>query len=149
MCQGLNVIILDDDPHVCETVAEIINRFYVWGDVIPFTDASEAVQYCRGQETGMAIFVVDVFLEHETAFTFLDSISDKFLTAYEDAIVMTGNASDDVVNICVASDITYLLEKPVKPYTLQLAVTALVSKYIGFAQRFTAHPALNEGLWPL
>jgi response regulator of citrate/malate metabolism len=144
MSQGLDLIVVDDDPEVCETVVEIINRFYAWGDVIAFTNAGEASDYCLAHETGVAIFVLDVFLQHETAFTFLDSISDKFPMAYEDSIIITGNASDDVVNICVASDITYLLEKPVRSYALQLAVRAIVSKYMMFAKRLIAEPQLAE-----
>jgi len=144
MSQGLDLIIVDDDPEVCDTVREIIKRFYVWGDVIAFTDSGDATDYCLAHETGVAIFVLDVFLQDETAFTFLDSISDKFPMAYEDSIIITGNASNDVVDICVASDITYLLEKPVRFYALQLAVRAIVSKYMKFAKKLMAEPQLAE-----
>ncbi|MFO7601527.1 MAG: response regulator [Candidatus Desulfacyla sp.] len=144
MSQGLDLIIVDDDPEVCDTVREIIKRFYVWGDVIAFTDSGDAADYCLAHETGVAIFVLDVFLQNETAFTFLDSISDKFPMAYEDSIIITGNASNDVVDICVASDITYLLEKPVRFYALQLAVRAIVSKYMKFAKKLMAEPQLAE-----
>lgn len=147
MSHGLNLIILDDDPDACDTLTEIMNRFYVWGDVISFTDIQEAVAWCRKQDTGVAIFVLDVFLNTETAFTFLDAISDKFLAAYEDAILFTGNASDDVVNICAASDIAYLLEKPIRPYALQLAVTAIVNRYIAFTQKLVTQPELTELYW--
>ena len=144
MSQGLDLIIVDDDPEVCETIIKTIERFYAWGDVIAFTNAREATDYCLAHETGVAIFVLDVFLENETAFSFLDSISDKFSMAYEDSIIITGNASDDVVNVCVASDITHLLEKPVRSYALQLAVRAIVSKYMTFAKKLMAEPALAE-----
>ncbi|MBW1780326.1 MAG: response regulator [Deltaproteobacteria bacterium] len=144
MSEGLDLIIVDDDPEVCEMITETIERFYAWGDVIAFTNAGEATDYCLAHETGVAIFVLDVFLENETAFTFLDSISDKFSMAYEDSIIITGNASDDVVNVCVASDITHLLEKPVRSYALQLAVRAIVSKYMTFAKKLMAEPALAE-----
>jgi len=144
MSQGLDLIIVDDDPEVCDTVIDIIKRFYVWGDVIAFTDAGKASDYCLAHETGVAIFVLDVFLQNETAFTFLDSISDKFPMAYEDSIIITGNASTDVVDICVASDITYLLEKPVRFYALQLVVRAIVSKYMKFAKKLMAEPHLAE-----
>ncbi len=149
MSRGLNLIILDDDPDACETLTEIMERFYVWGDVIAFSDVHEAVAYCREQNTGVAIFVLDVFLDRGTAFTFLDAISDKFLTAYNDAILFTGNASDDVVNICAASDIAYLLQKPVKPYALQLAVTAIVNRYIAFAKKLAEQPELTGDHWLL
>ena len=144
MSQGLDLIIVDDDPEICDTVREIIKRFYVWGDVIAFTNAGEASDYCLAHETGVAIFVLDVFLQDDTAFTFLDSISDKFPMAYEDSIIITGNASNDVVDICVASDITYLLEKPVRFYALQLAVRAIVCKYMKFAKKLMAEPQLAD-----
>jgi len=146
LSNGLNLIIVDDDPEVCEVITEIIQGFYTWGDVLAFTNAEEATSYCLNQETGVAIFVLDVFLEEGTAFTFLDSISDKFPMAYEDSIIITGKASDDVVNICIASDITYLLEKPIRTYALQQAVRAIVSKYMKFAKKLLADPVLAESI---
>ena len=146
MSERLNVIIVDDDPEVCEVITEIIERFYTWGKVLAFTNADEAASYCQDQGTGLAIFVLDAFLENATAFTFLDSISDKFPMAYEDSIIITGKASDDVVNICIASDITYLLEKPIRTYALQQAVRAIVGKYMKFAKKLLADPVLAESI---
>jgi len=146
MADGLNVIIVDDDPAVCEVVFEIIKRFYTWGEVLAFTDIDEAIKYCRSQASGVAIFVLDVFMGDTTGFSFLDAIIDKFPLAHEDTIIISGNASDDVVNMCVASDITYLLEKPVKPYALQLAIRAIVAKYIKFAKRLLQDPSLAESI---
>jgi CheY-like chemotaxis protein len=83
----------------------------------------------------VAIFVVDVFLGGLSGFYFLDAIEKKFATAYEDAIMISGNASDDVVNMCLASNVNYLLEKPLKPYALQLAVRAITAKYLEFAKK--------------
>ena len=146
MDDGLDVIIVDDDPAICEVASEIIKNFYVWGHVLAFTDADEATSYCRNRETGVAIFILDVFLGGKTGFYFLDTIADKFPAAYEDTIIITGNASDDVVNACVASDITYLLEKPIKPYALQLSVRAIVAKYIKFAQKILRDPSFAESV---
>jgi response regulator of citrate/malate metabolism len=140
MSDGLNVIIVDDDKDVCEAVFEIIKRFYTWGEVLAFTDIEEAITYCQNQKSGVAIFVVDVFLSNSTGFIFLDTIAERFPMAYEDAVMISGNASDDVVNMCVASNITYLLEKPVKAYALQLAVRAIVNKYINFAKKLLEDP---------
>jgi len=146
MSDGLNLIIVDDDPAMCQLLSEIIKRFYSWGDVIAFTDPIEAVSHCQSQETGVAIFVLDVFLEHTTGFSFLDAVVNKFPMAHEDTIIITGNASDDVVNMCMASDITYLLEKPIKPYTLQFAVRAIVAKYIRFAKKLLMDPLFAESV---
>jgi DNA-binding NtrC family response regulator len=147
MSDGLNVIILDDSKEVCQLVFETIKRFYTWGEVISFTDVEEAIVYCKSQRTGVSIFVVDVFLNEYTGFQFLDAIASKYPMVYEDAIMMSGNASDDVVNMCVASNITYLLEKPVKAYALQLAVRAIVNKYINFAKRLIDNPDLAEDIY--
>jgi response regulator of citrate/malate metabolism len=146
MSDGLNVIIVDDDKDVCEAVFEIIKRFYTWGEVFAFTDVEEAITYCRGQKSGVAIFVIDVFLSDSTGFMFLDSIAERFPMAYEDTVMISGNASDDVVNMCVASNITYLLEKPVKAYALQLAVRAIVNKYINFAKKLLEDPDFAEDI---
>ena len=43
MSDGLDVIIVDDDPSVCKLIFKIVNSFYVWGDVISFTDVDEAI----------------------------------------------------------------------------------------------------------
>lgn len=146
MSQGLDLIIVDDDQAICDSISSVVKRFYTWGDVITFTDADEAIVYCMSQETGVSIFVLDVFLGDRTGFGFLDAIIEKFPMANEDTIIITGNASDDVVNMCVASDITYLLEKPIKAYALQLAVRAIVSKYIKFAKKLLQNPALAESI---
>ena len=140
MSDGLDVIIMDDDPEVCEVLSEIVKRFYSWGEVIIFTDIQEAISYCRQPVAGVAIFILDVFMKEMTGFNFLDHIAEKYPMAHEDTIMITGFASDDVVNTCIASDINYLLEKPVRPYALQLAVRAIVNKYIRFAKKLLADP---------
>jgi len=140
MPEGLDVIVVDDDPDVCELVSATINRFYTWGEVLSFTDSDAATAYCLDRDIGVAIFVVDVFLGGASGFFFLDAIENKFPTAHSDAIIITGNASDDIVNMCVASDVNHLLEKPVKPYALQLAVRAIAEKYLKFAKRLFKDP---------
>jgi DNA-binding NtrC family response regulator len=142
MSEGLDVIVVDDDETVCEVIGEIIRRFYTWGEVKAFVNTDEAIAYCRERETGVAIFVLDVYMGELTAFSFLDAVAEKFPMAHEDTIIITGNASDDVVNMCVASDITYLLEKPIRSYALQLAVRAVVAKYIRFAKKLLQDPNL-------
>jgi DNA-binding NarL/FixJ family response regulator len=144
MSEGLDVIIVDDEPLICEVLTEIIKRFYSWGEVYSFTDADEAIAYCRTQRTGVAIFILDVFMGNETGFGFLDAIVDRYPMAYDDAIIITGNASDDIVNMCIASDITCLIEKPVRPYALQFAIRSIVSKYVKFARKLMVDPSLQE-----
>ena len=146
MADGLDVIILDDEPAVCEVISGIIRRFYTWGEVFSFTETNEAIAHCRTRQTGVAIFIVDVFIGDNTGFSFLEAILDKFPMAYEDTIIITGNASDEVVNLCIASDISYLLEKPIRAYALQLAVRAIVAKYIKFAKKLLHDPALLESV---
>lgn len=146
MSDSLDVIIVDDDQIVCTVISEIVERFYTWGKVYAFTDPAEALSFCQSRETGVAVFVLDVFLGDGTGFAFLDAIADKFPMAHDDTIIITGNASDDVVNMCVASDINHLIEKPIRPYTLQLAVRAIVTKYIKFAKRLLRDPDLAESV---
>jgi DNA-binding NtrC family response regulator len=140
MAEGLDIIIVDDDPNICELISTIVKRFYTWGDIIPFTNSDEAIKYCLERDVGVAIFIVDVFLGGVSGFYFLDTIEEKFPTAHSDAIIITGNASDDVVNMCIASDVNHLLEKPVKPYAMQLAVRAIAEKYLKFAKKLFQDP---------
>jgi DNA-binding NtrC family response regulator len=140
MSEGLDIIIVDDDPSVCELIATIVKRFYTWGEVLPFTNSDEAMKYCMQRDIGVAIFIVDVFLGGVSGFYFLDAIEQKFPTAHSDAIIITGNASDDVVNMCIASDVNHMLEKPIKPYALQLAVRAIAEKYLKFAKKLFQDP---------
>jgi DNA-binding NtrC family response regulator len=140
MSEGLDVIIVDDDKNLCMVTAETIKRFYTWGDVVTFYKVDEAIAYCLNQESSIAIFVLDVFLGEQSGFAFLEAIKDKFTSAPEDTIIITGHASEDVVNMCVAADIPHLLEKPVKPYELQLAVRAIVAKYMKFARKVLHDP---------
>ena len=135
MSDGLDVIIIDDDKGICDIISELVETFYTWGNIIAFTDADEAIDYCLKREVGVAIFIIDVFLSGLSGFYFLDAIEKKYPTAHQDAIVISGKASDDVVNMCLASKVNYLLEKPIKPYALQLAVRAITGKYLEFAKK--------------
>ena len=146
MDDNLDVIIVDDDPVVCDVIAMMIKLFYSWGQVYAFTKSEEAVSFCRKRKSSVAIFVLDVFLDNETGFEFLEAIVDKYPLAYQDTIIVTGNVSDDVVNMCIASNITYLVEKPIRPYTLQLAVRAIVAKYLKFAKKILDDPGLAESV---
>lgn len=146
MSYGLNIIIVDDDPSVCEMLREMVQGFYTWGEVYSFTDPDQAAEFCQSQDAGVAIFIIDVYLEDRMGFLFLDSVIEKFPAAYEDSIVITGDASDQVVDVCVASDITHLLEKPIRPYALQMAVRSIVAKYVKFAKKILADPSLAEAI---
>ena len=146
MADGLDVIVVDDDSSTCDVISEIISSFYTWGDVISFTDVDEAIAYCLNRDLGVAIFVVDVFLKGKSGFYFLDIIEEKFPTVHEDTVMITGNASDDIVNMCVASDVNHLLEKPIKAYALQLAVRSIVSKYLKFTKRLLENPAFADNV---
>lgn len=134
MADGLDVIIVDDDPSVCKVVADTVKSFYTWGEVRHFNDADEAILYCLSSPIGVGIFIVDVFLGGKSGFFFLDAVEKKFPSAHKDAIVVTGNASEDVVNMCMASNVNYLLEKPIRQFALQFAVRAIAEKYITFAK---------------
>jgi len=140
MADGLDVIVVDDDPVVCKMLFRNISSFYTWGVVRTFTDVDAAIDYCLKCDVGLAVFVVDVFLVQKSGFYFLDAIEPKFPSAHEDAIMISGSANDDVVNMCVASDVHYLLEKPIKKYALQLAIRSIVAKYIRFSKRLKDDP---------
>jgi DNA-binding NtrC family response regulator len=146
MPDGLDVIVVDDDQDVCELISSTIKRFYTWGKIISFTDSETATTYCLERDIGVAIFVVDVFLGGASGFFFLDAIEKKFPTAHSDAIIITGNASDDIVNMCVASDVNHLLEKPIRPYALQLAVRAIAEKYLKFAKKLFQDPVFAKSI---
>jgi len=94
----------------------------------------------------VAIFIIDVFLGGLSGFSFLDAIEKKFPTAHEDSIIISGNASEDVVNMCLASRVNYLLEKPIKPYALQLAVRAITAKYLNFAKKLLQDPTYADSV---
>ena len=146
MSDGLDVIIIDDDPGICEIIAELIDSFYSWGKVCSFSNPDEAINFCLNRDIGVAIFVVDVFLGGLSGFYFLDAIEQKNPTAHEDTIIISGHASDDVVNMCLASNVNYLLEKPLKPYALQLAVRAITAKYLDFAKKLLKDPGFAENV---
>jgi response regulator of citrate/malate metabolism len=135
MSDNLDIIILDDDPQICSLITEILKDFYVWGNIHSFTTFNDALIFCKKEKLGMAIFILDVYLGKKTAFDFLDQITDQCAWASEDTVIITGNASDDIVNMCIASNINYLIEKPIKAYTLKLAVRAILGKYLRFAKR--------------
>jgi DNA-binding NarL/FixJ family response regulator len=140
MSDGLDLIIIDDDSSVCKTISNIVNSFYTWGDVIDFVNVDEVLLYCQGCDIGVGIFIIDVFLGGQSGFDFIKKIEAKFPSIYEDTIIITGNASDEMVNRCIASNVNYLLEKPIMPYALQLAVRSIAMKYLTFAKRLLRDP---------
>lgn len=146
MASGLDVIVVDDDPIACQLVSGNIESFYTWGDVHSFTEAEAARDFCLAREVGLAIFVVDVYLDRQSGFFFLDSLEEKYPAIYQDTIMITGSASDEVVDMCVASEVGHLLEKPVKPYAMQLAVRSIVAKYIKFSKRLLKDPSFAEAV---
>ena len=146
MASGLDVIIVDDETDVCQTLSALISRFYTWGDVIDFSDVDKAIEYCLNRDVGIAIFVVDVYLGGKSGFFFLDAIEEKFITAHEDTIIISGKASDDIVNMCIASNVNHLLEKPIKPFALQLAIRAIIEKYLRFAKKLLQDPVYAENV---
>ena len=146
MSQGLDVMVLDDDPGISQVLKELIETFYTWGSVVAFSSAEKATDWCLKRDVGLGIFVVDVFLKGMSGFFFLDSIEPKYPSVHEDAIIISGKASEDVVDMCLASNVTYLLEKPVKPYALQLAVRAITAKYLNFAKKLLRDPSLAKSI---
>lgn len=146
MSDGLDVIVIDDDKGICEVIKELVESFYSWGNVVSFTNVDKAIEYCLKRDIGVAIFIIDVFLGGLNGFSFLDAIENKFPTAHEDSIIISGNASEDVVNMCLASRVNYLLEKPIKPYALQLAVRAITAKYLNFAKKLLQDPTYADSV---
>lgn len=146
MADNLDVIILDDDAGVCDVLSEIVTDFHSWGKVYAFTDENRAIEHCLQREGNVAVFIVDVYLSGRNAFSFLEAIADKYPMVYEDTIIITGNASSDVVNMCLVAGINYLLEKPIRPFALELAVRAIVSKYVHFARKLYLNPGLMESV---
>jgi len=140
MSGGLDLIIIDDDSSVCNIISDIVKSFYTWGDVICFVDVDEALSYCQGCDIGVGIFIIDVFLGGQSGFDFIKKIEEKFPSIYEDAIIITGNADDEMVNKCISSNVNYLLEKPIMPYALQLAIRSIAMKYMTFAKRLLRDP---------
>jgi response regulator of citrate/malate metabolism len=146
MSDGLDILIIDDEKEVCEVLASHIEKFYTWGDITTCTDVERAISYCKSRPGSIMIFVLDVFVGESNGFLFLDAIAEKYPNAYCDTIMITGNANDDVVDMCVASGVNHLLEKPVKPYALQLAVRSIVSKYLKFAKMLLNDPDFAENI---
>jgi len=142
MSDGLDLIIVDDEKHICEVIFEIIKKFYTWGEVLTFTDYEEAVSYCLSRERRLMIFVLDVFVGSGNGFAFLETIADTYPNATQDTVMISGMADEDIVNMCLASGVNYLLEKPVRPYALQLAVRSIVMKYVKFAKRILSDTEL-------
>lgn len=142
--EGLDILIIDDEQDVCDVLSGQVKKFYTWGEVITHTDVDRAIEYCLIRDGSIMLFILDVFVGRNNGFYLLDAIADKYPNAPHDTIMITGSANDDVVDMCVASGVSHLLEKPVKTYALQLAVRAIVSKYLKFAKRLLADPDFAE-----
>ena len=55
-------------------------------------------------------------------------------------IIISGEASDRVVNLCLESGVNYLLEKPIRRYALELAIRSIATKYLRFAETIQTDP---------
>jgi response regulator of citrate/malate metabolism len=144
MSDGLDVVIVDDEQHVCEVLEESIRKFYTWGDIITFNDYKSALSHCLSRDKGLMIFILDVFVEDSNGFAFLDAITEKYPNAHLDTVMISGMASDDVVDMCIATGVNHLLEKPVRNYALQLAIRSIVMKYVKFAKKLLSDTELAE-----
>jgi response regulator of citrate/malate metabolism len=80
MVESLDVIIVDDDPAICEVISIMIKLFYTWGQVYAFSKTEEAVAFCLNKKSSVAIFVLDVFLGDETDSVFLAIVIRLWLT---------------------------------------------------------------------
>lgn len=140
MSQGLDVIILDDDPLISELLKQMVANFYNWGEIHTFTDIMLAKRFCFDRDSAVAVFILDVFLGELTAFDFIDAVKVHYPMVSEDSIIVTGDASEEVVDMCLAGDVYYLLEKPIKFYALQFAIRAIANKYLRFARHLRHDP---------
>jgi DNA-binding NtrC family response regulator len=145
MAYSLDVVVLDDQPEVCEVLSDMLRGFYTWGEIRSFTDPYAAKEHCMAAGSSLAVFVVDVFLEEGlTAFDFLGSLGPKFPMAFQDSIIITGRASEEVVDLCMREEVAFLLEKPVEMYALRFAVRSIVSRYHKFARRIMRDPVFAQ-----
>lgn len=144
MSNTLDVIILDDDPQVSMLLHRMLEKFHTHGQVFSFSDPVEAKYLLLRHNRAVAIFVLDVFLGQLTAFDFLDQIVVHYPMAYQDTVVITGKADQNVVDMCLASGVNHLLEKPIRTYALRFAVQSIVNKYVGFAQKLWEDPAFAQ-----
>jgi response regulator of citrate/malate metabolism len=144
MSDGLDLMIVDDEQHVCEVLSETIKKFYTWGDVLIFNDYKTAASHCLSREKGLMIFILDVFVGESNGFAFLDIIAEKYPNATYDTVMFSGMASEDVVDMCIATGVNHLLEKPVRNYALQLAIRSIVMKYVKFAKKLLSDTEFAE-----
>lgn len=142
MAGGLDVIILDDEKQIADNLKDLTETFYHWGNVYAFSDILEARTFCFNRDSSLAIFVLDMFLAGQTAFDFIEAVTIHYPMAAEDSVIITGHASNDIVNMCMAAGVNHLLEKPIKPFTFQFAVRAIANKYLRFAKRLMLDPQL-------
>jgi len=140
MRRGLDIIILDNETIICESISNILRSFYTWGNIHSFTEINEAISYVFVRDVCLGIYIIDVFLEESNGFQFLDAIKTKNPMIYSDTVMITAYASDDVVDMCLASGINYLLEKPINPYELQFTIRSLIEKYVKLAMELNKIP---------
>jgi DNA-binding NarL/FixJ family response regulator len=137
---GLDIIIVDNSKSICEAIARMANRFYTYGGIHSFTNPDEALSYCMSRKYGIAVFIVDVFLGGRTGFAFLDELSERYQSIYQDSIITADNATGDLVDMCTKSEVYHLLEKPIGKYSLELAIRSIAMKYIRFAEAMQNDP---------
>lgn len=131
----LDVIVLDDEPVVGELLKHHLGGFYRWGNVHVFTEVEPASRHCLASNSSLAIFVVDMFVGPQTGLDFLASLLPRYPMAFQDSIIITGWASDQLVERCMEAEVGFLLEKPITHHALMFSVRSIVLRYMKFAKR--------------
>ena len=123
MEKKLSILLVDDEAIVGNRLKPALTK--IGYDVEAFEDPKDAM--LRLDEKEFDIVITDIMMSEVNGIQLLEFVQSK--NERTKVIMITGYASEDVVNRCVASDVHHLLEKPIEPYALQLALRAIVAKY--------------------
>ena len=129
MHDGLDVIIVDDDPGVCQVISEIIKSFYVWGDVFTFTDVddasdgTEALEKLREKRYGLVIS--DWNMEPMTGYELLKEVrADEELNRTPFIMITAESNTENVIAAKKAGVSNYIVE-PSNAGTLKAKIAAV------------------------
>ncbi len=121
--QGAFVAVIDNDPAVRESTAELIRRWY--GEAVPASSGEELALRFSTLDRSPDLLLVDYHLDDGTGLDAIRTVRDIFGDTIP-AIIVTADYSDETEDRVTRAGIE-LLRKPVKPAELRALLAHLLA----------------------
>ena len=119
----LRVLVVDDDPSVCDVITELLNP--TGCEVVPISDTDEAISKLRAKET-FHVLILDLKMPSMDGLTFLRLVRkfDQDIAV----IILTGFPSLQTATDAIEYDVSAYMQKPFAAEDLKATVDRVARK---------------------